>query len=214
MARYRHGRRDFFLHAAIVTLAAATSSLWLARSEVEQIEQAFQRPRLDPRRFVTPRRAGPTPRFEKVESDQNFGDSPEAELEEPPSVAVSAPTVAPEPPPPPPPAPEEAETAASESEQQPEAPAAAEPEPTPAPAPAPAPPPSVAARVISTAYLRTSPSTSALITRSLAPGTSVSVVGCSAACSWLLVQTPDGSQAWSSANWFAVQGNLAGVSNR
>ena len=39
MARYRHGRQNIVLHAAIVAVAAATTSLWLGRAQASTFER-------------------------------------------------------------------------------------------------------------------------------------------------------------------------------
>ena len=92
MARYRHGRRDFFLHGVIVALAAVTSSIWLARDEVEQIERFMPRPRFSFRSLLSARRPPPRPHLQNVETAE-----PESvRLEDPPAVAVTAPTLEPD----------------------------------------------------------------------------------------------------------------------
>lgn len=95
------------------------------------------------------------------------------------------------------------------------APAPAPPAPVP---PAPVPPAPVIqaprvvyAQTVVSASLRNGPSTAALITSFLPAGTTVAVIGCYANCSWLLVETSNGGQAWSASFFYSVEGSLAGV---
>jgi hypothetical protein len=118
---------------------------------------------------------------------------------EPPSVAVVSPGIEVpivSTPPPPAVAPPSADAATGDE-------AAAAPETPPEP-----PAPAVSAQAVTVAYLRTAPSTAAVISGSLPPGTPVTIVACSAGCSWYLIQTPSGSQVWSAASWYTVAGNL------
>jgi outer membrane biosynthesis protein TonB len=98
------------------------------------------------------------------------------------------------------PEPEPASAPAEEAE--------APPAPTPPPVPVarPAPRPAVTARAVQSASLRTGPSTDNLITGFVPAGTRVTVVGCAAGCSWLLVTTPNGGTAWSASFFWAVSG--------
>ncbi|HTE84330.1 MAG TPA: SH3 domain-containing protein, partial [Dehalococcoidia bacterium] len=104
---------------------------------------------------------------------------------------------------------DEAAAPSSEAETAPDETSPAEVPPAPASAPVP-----VTATAVTTAYLRTQPSNDALITRSLPAGSAVSVLACSAGCSWLLVQTADGSQAWSASVWYSIRGSTAGLAAR
>ncbi len=249
MARYRSGPRSALLHASIVALAAATTSLWLAKAQVMSVERIF--PRLDALSSMRPHVHIALP----VRAPRPAQAIPH---ELPPSLAVDAPAVLVTtaavtlPASPPPPVPEANPPAAVESASTNDltiaAPAVAvtpaavsRPITSPAPAPQanppaavesastnsvtvaePAPPPvlpaslsaPVVARAVSTAYLRSEPSNDAILTRSLPAGTQVAVLSCTAGCSWLFIQTPDGYQAWSASVWYSIQGNPAGLPAR
>lgn len=84
----------------------------------------------------------------------------------------------------------------------------AAPDAPPTASPVAAAPKSLPGRTVGTAYLRSSPSTAAMITGSLPPGVPVTVMGCAANCTWLLVQSSAGSASWSLAFWFSVAGSV------
>jgi uncharacterized protein YraI len=81
---------------------------------------------------------------------------------------------------------------------------------TPAPTPRPA---AVTARAITTASLRNAPSTDAAITGYLPAGSTVTVVGCSGGCAWVLVASGSGT-AWSARHFWTVTGDLSAVGVR
>jgi outer membrane biosynthesis protein TonB len=87
------------------------------------------------------------------------------------------------------------------------------PRPTPVPAPPPTPPPAIIARAIDSASLRNVPSTDGTIVGYAQVGSTATVVGCSAGCSWLQVATPSGV-LWSARHFWSVSGDISRVPAR
>jgi hypothetical protein len=90
MARYRRGRQNFVLHAAIVAVAAATTSLWLGRAQAGSLEHVS--PNFD---GVESFRAKVHVAVPAVHFSVRARPRPSADwlvvFEDPPSVAVTAP---------------------------------------------------------------------------------------------------------------------------
>lgn len=212
MARYPRRRRNMLLHTSIVALAAATTSLWLAKPQTTTLERLS--PNLDwfadaKSQFRVPQLHLRRPAGKPATVDWLVLN------EDPPSVAIVAPDVIS-------PAPAVVTDPAASTPPDAGAPADASPadssetapvetEAVPPPAPTPT---TVRATAVTTAYLRSGPTTDALITGTLPAGTATTVVACSAGCSWLLVQTPGGSQAWSASSWYSISGGTAGLPAR
>jgi hypothetical protein len=85
MARYRRGRQNYFLHAAIVAVAAATTSLWLGRAQAGSFEHLS--PNLDGIESVAARVHRAVPSRNRTSFDWLVV------YDAPPSIAVSSPDV-------------------------------------------------------------------------------------------------------------------------
>lgn len=78
---------------------------------------------------------------------------------------------------------------------------------TPAPAP-------VLARAVDYAALRAAPNQNADILAYVPVASVAPVIGCSAGCSWLLLQLQSGATAWSARYFWSVTGDLSRFGGR
>ncbi len=225
MAGYRRAHRSALLNLTIVSLAAVTAMLWIARPVLPNPQRLMLhlRPPSQAGRPASHRPpAGPAGRNQANSAVLGASTTTATAAATETPVATATPQATPQAAP----SDETPDPEAPQPDQQTPAPAAGEPSDStdsapedvsvaPAPGPPSLPPPPsprlVRARAAQTAYLRTEPTVAALIVGSLPPGTVVTVVGCANGCNWLLVQLPGGGQAWSESYFYSLLGSLAGL---